>query len=306
LIISASRRTDIPALYGEWFINRIKAGYVLTRNPMDPLQITKVSLLPEDVDAIVFWTKNPLPFIKYLKELQNYNYYFQFTITAYDNSIEKNLPAKEKVIETFCHLSSIIGEKKVIWRYDPIFWIGKYDLDTHVKNFSYIAKKLKGYTNRCMISFLTEYNKCKKNINMPFKRPEEEEIIKLAEEISPIALDNNIKLQTCAEEIDLSLYNIEKGSCIDKKLISELIQKEIFIAKDKNQRKSCNCCASIDIGAYNSCTNGCIYCYANSNFEIAKKNLSLHDANSSLLIGQITGKEIIKEIPQRTNQLELF
>ena len=158
MIISASRRTDIPAFYADWLINRIKEKYVLVRNPINIHQVSRISLSPDVVDGIVFWTKNPIPMMVYLTELDKYTYYFQFTLTAYDNDVEPNIPSKNNVlIPAFRMLSKEIGRNRVIWRYDPIFFTEKYTLEYHCKYFRILAEKLGEYTEKCTISFLDLY-----------------------------------------------------------------------------------------------------------------------------------------------------
>ena len=165
MIISASRRTDIPAHYSEWFCNRLKEGYVLVRNPMNTHQISRVILSPEVVDGIVFWTKNPAPMLKRLKQIENYNYYFQFTLTAYGPDIEKNLPSKNQVIiPAFQRLSREIGKERVIWRYDPIFISDRYTIEYHCRYFEVLASKLAPYTEKCTISFIDKYKKIEQNM----------------------------------------------------------------------------------------------------------------------------------------------
>lgn len=310
MIISASRRTDIPALYPAWFVNRLKAGYLLVRNPMNKTQVSRIALSPETVDCIVFWTKNPLPMLKYLHLVDRYNYYFHFTITPYDSSIEMNLPKKSELIETFRRLSDAIGPDRVIWRYDPLFYTGKYDYTFHLKSFEKLAAALSGYTERCMYSFLTVYKKCEKNMKeITFSRPCINDIIKLSESFSGISALSKISLQTCAEDIDLTGFGISRGKCIDDELVSRISGRKLSIPKDSNQRESCLCVSSVDIGAYNTCTHRCIYCYANYNHDQAIKNFSEHNPESELLYGRLTGCEIIRERKEQTKnsgQLELF
>ena len=158
MIISASRRTDIPTYYSEWFLNRIKDGFVYVRNPMNVHQISKISLSPDVVDGIVFWTKNPVPMLDKLYNLQDYAYYFQFTVNSYGKDIEANIPSKNDIIvPAFRELSRIIGAEKVIWRYDPIMLTSKYTIDYHVNYFNELAKRLSGYTHKCVISFVDFY-----------------------------------------------------------------------------------------------------------------------------------------------------
>ena len=149
MILSASRRTDIPNYYSEWFYNRIKDGYLYVRNPMNAHQISKIALSPEVVDCIVFWTKNPEPMFSRLEELDAYQYYFQFTLTGFGSDMERNVPhKKEHMIPIFQKLAGKIGREKVIWRYDPIIFTDKYTPEYHLKAFGQIAGELHGYTSK--------------------------------------------------------------------------------------------------------------------------------------------------------------
>lgn len=297
MILSISRRTDIPNYYSEWFYNRIKDGYLYVRNPMNAHQISKIILSPEVVDCIVFWTKNPEPMLSRLDELNAYKYYFQFTLTGFGNDYEPNVPPKkEHMIPVFQKLSEKIGREKVIWRYDPIIFTDKYTPEYHLKAFEQIAGKLNGYTSKCVISFVDLYTKNQKNMRAinSWSLPEEE-LIAFAAQIASIAKDNGIKTASCAEAIDLSACGIEHNCCIDKKLVEQIIGCKIKAGKDKNQRKECGCVESIEIGTYNTCKNGCIYCYANTSHESVLQNSRLYDVNSPLLCGNITENDRITE-----------
>ncbi|MDE7322344.1 MAG: DUF1848 domain-containing protein [Lachnospiraceae bacterium] len=297
MILSVSRRTDIPNYYSEWFLNRIKEGYLYVRNPINAHQISKIILSPEVVDCIVFWTKNPESMFARLDELDAYNYYFQFTLTGFGNDIEYNVPHKrEAMIPIFQKLSHKIGKDKVIWRYDPIIFTNKYNPEYHLKAFGQIAKELRGYTSKCVISFVDIYTKNKKNmkaLNSFFLT--ENDLIKFGKEIALIAGKHDIKVATCAETVDLSACGIEHNCCIDKELIENIIGCKIQADKDKNQRKECGCIESIEIGTYNTCKNGCQYCYANYSQESVSQNCKLYDAYSPLLCGRVTENDKITE-----------
>ena len=157
MIISASRRTDIPAFYSPWFFNRIKEGYVLVPNPFNSKMISKVSLNPAVIDCIVFWTKNPAPMIEKLDKLEDYKYYFQFTLNPYGEKLENNLPSVAKRIDIFKRLSDKIGREKVIWRYDPILTNEEFNVSFHKEAFARIADGLKDHTEKCMLGFIDHY-----------------------------------------------------------------------------------------------------------------------------------------------------
>lgn len=289
MILSASRRTDIPTFYSEWFYNRIKEGYFYVRNPMNIHQVSRIDISPDTVDCIVFWTKNPLPMMPELDKIKDYNYYFQFSLTSYGKDIEKNVPdKKEKIIPAFKELSEMLGSKRVIWRYDPVLFNEKYTEEYHLSAFRQIAEALKGHTEKCVISFVDIYRKNKKNLDeMNVEEDEDKRITEFSKKLYDIAVANNMKLATCAERIDLSGIGIEHNSCIDKKVIEEIIGYELNVKKDPVQREECKCVASVEMGSYNTCGNGCLYCYANFNRESVKNNMKRYDPGSPILCDTI-------------------
>lgn len=311
MILSVSRRTDIPNYYSEWFYNRIKEGYVYVRNPMNMHQISRIDLSPEAVDCIVFWTKNPEPMMERLDELSAYPFYFQFTLTGYGKDMECNVPhKKEKMIPIFQRLSEKLGKKRVIWRYDPIIFTEIYRPEYHIKAFEQISNALKGYTDQCVISFVDIYAKNKKNMKeLKAYEIEEAELRDFCKKINRIAQSNGMTVSSCAERIDLAECGIAHNCCIDKKLIEDVIGYKIKVGKDKNQRLECGCVESVEIGAYNTCKNGCRYCYANYSQESVIKNCDRYDVNSPLLCGILTEEDKISERKTRTlkeEQISLF
>lgn len=312
MIISASRRTDIPAFYSQWFFNRIKEGYVLVPSPYNPKMISKVRLAPSVVDCIVFWTKNPAPMIAKLDKLQDYKYYFQFTLNPYGEKLEINLPSIAKRIETFKRLSDKIGKDKVIWRYDPILTNEEYNVSFHKETFARIADGLKDHTERCMLGFIDHYQHIRAavgqfNIKPLIKEDIEEMAVSFRQTMNAYP---TIELDTCTVKVDLRHLGIPTGLCIDKALIERIIGYPILAKKDKNQRNVCNCIDSIDIGTYESCLNGCVYCYAiKGNYNSVEYNMKKHDKNSPLLIGHLLEDDVVKEREMRSlrdNQYSLF
>lgn len=289
MILSVSRRTDIPNYYSEWFIDRIKKGFLYVRNPMNAHQISKINLSPDVVDCIVFWTKNPDKMIKQLDYLKEYIYYFQFTLTGYGKDIEPNIPNKRhELITTFKELSKKIGKERVIWRYDPILINKKYTVEYHLKAFEEIACNLANYTEKVIISFVDLYAKTQRNtMELEIEKMSYMDMVSLAKNMVKIASKHNLIVETCAEEIDFQDIGIAHGSCIDKKLIERLLGCKIIGDKDKNQRGECRCLESVEVGTYNTCLNGCKYCYANFNDEKVKENVKLYDIDSPLLCGKI-------------------
>lgn len=311
MILSASRRTDIPNYYSEWFFNRIKEGFVYVRNPMNAQQVSKIDINPKVVDCIVFWTKNPEPMLDRLDELASYEYYFQFTLTGYGKDVERNVPhKKEKMIPIFQELSKKIGTEKVIWRYDPIIFTKKYTPEYHLKAFEQIATALKGYTEKCVISFVDLYAKNKKNMELldPYEI-DKIELSEFAKRIAEIARNNGMTMGSCAECIDLGECGIEHNCCIDKVLIERIIGCRLKVDKDKNQRQECGCIESVEIGTYNTCKNGCTYCYANCGEESVVKNCSTYDPKSPILCGVLDENDKITERKVKSlkeQQLSIF
>ena len=232
-----------------------------------------------------------------LDQLKDYTYYFQFTLNAYGRDVETGVPSKNNVIiPAFQKLSDKIGPERVIWRYDPIFISKIYTIDYHLHYFEQLAKRLSPYTKKCTISFLDFYRNTQKNIaglNIEPFTPEIQE--RIAENLAAIARSYGLKMDTCAEGIDLQKYGIDHARCIDDRLFSELLGSPLTVGKDKNQRLECNCIESLDIGAYNTCRNGCKYCYANFSSKTVCRNAGIHDPESPLLIGNVEPTDKITE-----------
>lgn len=298
MILSVSRRTDIPSYYSDWFINRICEGFVLTRNPMNQAQLSRIDLSKDLIDCIVFWTKDPYPMLDKLPvlDLMGYNYLFQFTLTPYGKDIEKNLRDKKDIILTFQKLSDMIGKDRALWRYDPIILNNKLTIEYHIKHFEELCMRLCGYTDRCTISFVDLYTKINKPVKDGLIREiTGEESKTLAKCFSEIAGKYNIKLYACCEKLDLSEYGVNPGSCIDKSVIEKICGYSLDVKKDANQRPGCGCIQSIDIGVYNTCKNGCIYCYANYSMTSVEKNYRNYNPKSGLLSGTVREDEKINE-----------
>ena len=293
MIISASRRTDIPAYYSEWLVNRLKAGFCYTRNPRNPRQVSKINISPQEIYGFVFWTKNPANMMKYLPVFSDYMYYFQFTLTPYGKDIEPNLPSKpDELVQTFKQLSSMIGAKRVIWRYDPILMNEKYTTLYHLHAFEKIAEALQHATKKVIISFIsTHYRNVKRNTGaLKLKGFEDEQKVDLARKLAEIAARYNLVIQSCSQKLDLQPFGISPSRCIDDKLFEELLGFQIKGGKDKNQRPECGCMKSVDLGVYNTCLHGCMYCYANYNQKLVARNCQQHDELSPLLIGSLTNE----------------
>ncbi len=311
MIISASRRTDIPSYYSEWLINRLKDKYVLVRNPMNVHQVSKIDLSPEIVDAIVFWTKNPTPMLAYLDKLEEYTYYFQFTLSAYGPDVERYLPSKNKIIiPTFQKLASEIGKEKVVWRYDPILFNETYTMEYHCKYFEVLASKLENSTEKCTVSFLDLYKNTARNVSpLEIETDTIQMQRELLERFVEIGRKYGLYIDTCSEKGEFAEIGVAHAHCIDKERIERIGGFKLNVDKDTNQRAECGCIASIDIGAYNTCKNGCLYCYANYSDKTVDRNHSMHSPKSPLLFGEVTSEDTIKERTVKSlveNQISLF
>ena len=297
MIISASRRTDIPTYYSEWFFNRLKEEYVLVRNPVNFHQISKINLSPDVVDGIVFWTKNPIPMFGRLSELEKYNFYFQFTLNSYGKDVEHNIPSKSTVIiPAFQKLSKTIGREKIIWRYDPIFFNETYTMGYHCKYFKILAAKLGDYTEKCTVSFLDLYRDTIRNTQqLHIQQETQAQQIEIMGQFAEIAEQYGFHIDTCAERADFSKFDIAHAHCIDKERLERIGKYKLLVKKDLNQRPECGCVSSIDIGAYDTCKNGCLYCYANYSSNTVIKNIQKHNPRSALLFGEISPDDIVKE-----------
>jgi len=292
MIVSASRRTDIPAFYAEWFVRRVRAGYCEVPNPMNPRQVAKVSLLPEEVDAIVFWTRSPRAMLPRLAELdaRGLRYYFQFTLCGYGPPIEIRNPPAATAIESFRRLSSRLGPDQVIWRYDPLVFSEVTTVDFHLRTFESIASALKGYTHRCVLSIWDNYRKLASRLEglasrgVHLRQPNEEEIARLIPRLAELCAAHGMEAVSCAEEVDLAPYGVKRGKCIDDAVIHRLFGIEVCHKRDGAQRPACGCVQSRDIGIYNSCLFGCAYCYATTSFATAAANHGKHDPDSAALI----------------------
>ena len=301
MILSVSRRTDIPCRYPEWFINRLRAGYALVRNPMNHAQISRVPLSKDVVDAIVFWTKDAKNLLPHLEEIDRmgFPYCFQFTITPYGRDIEPGLRDKREIAETFIELSRRIGKKRMLWRYDPILITDEIDTDWHLEQFRRYAEALAPHARHVIISFVDNYAKLR---NVPYRAPDAAEIHALADGIGKISARLDLQVQTCSETCGLSMYGIGHGACIDRAVMEDVAGCALSLRPDKNQRGACMCMESVDIGAYNSCPNGCIYCYANQSPASAASRYKEHIPTGALLLGEVREGERIAERKVRSNR----
>ena len=308
MILFASGRTDIPAFYSKWFSNRIKEGFVNVRNPYFPQKVTRYELDPHVVDCIVFCTKNPRPMIEYLDDLKEFGIYFFVTITPYEKDIEPNVPEKSIVMDDFIELSGRLGKNRICWRYDPILVTEKYSPAFHIREFRKMCEKLSPFTDRCIISFVDLYSKTKRNFP-ELKEVSEQDQLFIAQTFSAIASRLNMRVESCAEKIDLSGCGVEKGGCVTKEIIESATGIHLLEKRPQHLRKYCDCLPMRDIAHYNCCPHLCRYCYANYDAKSVEKNFALHDDESPFLIGNSLPDDevtVAKMESFRDMQLRLF
>lgn len=308
MILQTGMRTDIPAFYSKWFINRIREGYVLVRNPYNPSAVTKYRINPEVVDLIAFCTKNPAPMLGYMDILKPYGQFWFVTITPYGKEIEPNVPDKRQIIEDFKTLSNSVGIDSVGWRYDPIFITEKYSLDFHLKTFEQMAKTLSGYTDTCIISFIDLYKKVIKNFPQA-RMVNKEERLKIGEVFADIGRKYGITIKACAEGNELEVCGIDCDGCLTQGVYESALHTKLNMPKRKGPRAECACFFGNDIGVYDTCKHFCKYCYANTNKDAVIRNSKLHNPNSPFLIGSNQPGDKVTEAKQESwidNQLLLL
>lgn len=309
MIINTGGRTDTVNYFSDWLIKRFEEGFVYSRNPLFPNTVYKYNLNPEIVDCVIFCSKNYKPILEKLRKISDkYNVFCHYTITAYDKDIEPNVPNLEESIETLIKLSQIVGEQRIAWRYDPILLTTNYTIEKHIQTFEYLAKNISPHIAFCIFSFVEMYKKLEKNMPeiIPFSDTDKKVILKALGQISK---KYNMKIQTCASGEDFSQYGIYQSGCITSEILKRANNIEFKKIAHKGNRKNCKCMPSRDIGAYDTCLNGCKYCYANKNPDIAYKNFKLHNPNSPLLLGDLKETDTIIEGKQEsfiTPQFKLF
>ncbi len=299
MILHTGMRTDIPAFYTQWFVNRLKEGCVMVRNPYNPVQVTKYNISPDVVDVISFCTKNPAPFLPYMDLLKEYGQYWFVTITPYGKEIEPKVPEKEIVMESFKELSEIVGINSIGWRYDPIFISKEYSVERHMDDFENMAKALSGYTNTCVISFIDLYKKVLRNFP-EVKEVKKDQRIDLAKEFVRIGNKYDILIKACAEGTELEPFGVDCSGCMTVPIFEKAIDCSLIVPKVKGARAECGCLLGCDIGAYNTCGHLCRYCYANYDTKTVMDNMRRHNPKSQLLLGELSGAEVIHEAKQES------
>ena len=299
MIINTGQRTDIPAFYADWFVNRLKAGFVLVRNPYNPRSVTRYRLSPEVVDLIGFCTKNPAPMLPHLDLLRPYGQYWYVTITPYGKEIEPGVPDKREVLESFQRLSDTVGPDRMGWRYDPVFISGEYPAERHIRAFEYMAQTLSDYTRTAVISFVDLYEKTKRNF--PEVRPvTAEQRLQLGKAFVEIAGQYGMTVRPCGEGDELARFGADCSGCMTVAMYEQALGRRLKVPKTAPARKECACYLGGDIGAYNTCGHLCRYCYANYDAATVRKNLAAHDPESPLLIGYLEPGDQVHEAKQES------
>lgn len=304
MIINTGSRTDTVQYYTEWLLKRFEKGYVYSRNPMYPEQITKYILSPDIIDCVVFCSKNYKPILPYIESITDkYNTYFFYTITAYGKDVEPNVPSIDESIETLKNLASIVGKQRIAWRYDPVLLTDKYTKVRHYQTFEYMAQKLSPHIDRCIFSFVDMYKKLK--VNMPeLIVISENDKVDIARNLGNIAKKYNMLIQTCATDKDYKSFGILNSGCITSDILEQANNIKFKSVRHVGNRKNCRCIETRNIGDYDTCPNGCKYCYANQNPYIAINNYKKHNPNSEFILGDISEYDEIKVSNQKSFLLE--
>lgn len=287
MILNTGARTDTVQFYSEWLLRRFEEGFVYARNPLFPNKVTRYELSPDKIDAVLFCSKNYRPILPRLREITDrYRTYFHYTITAYGTDVEPLVPSIGESMETLAELSRLVGARRIAWRYDPVLLTDKYTVEVHRQTFARMAEQLVPHIDRCIFSFVEPYKKLE--ANMPELIPlTESDKNRLAEIFGSIAGRHGIRIQTCGTNGDYSRFGIQGSGCATLEMLAEANGCEFKKLKHKGLRAGCHCIESRDIGAYDTCPNGCKYCYANKSPQKARENFKLHNPASPLLLGEL-------------------
>ena len=304
MILNTGGRTDTVQYYTDWLLRRFQEGYVLTRNPLFPNKLNRYELTPDKVDCVVFCSKNYRPILPRLREITDrFPTYFHYTITAYGRDIEPGVPSIQESMDTLAELSRLVGRQRVAWRYDPVLLTEAYTVDRHLETFEQMASLLAPHIDRCIFSFVEMYKKLE--TNMPELIPlTEEDRDNLARGMGAIATKYGIHLQTCGTNGDYSRYGIHASGCMTLDILGAANGISFKALKHKGMRQGCHCIESRDIGAYDTCLNGCKYCYANKRPQKARENYRYHDPFSPLLLGHVRPQDTITQGAQRSFRKE--
>lgn len=301
MIINTGARTDTAQWYAPWLLKRFEEGYVCVRNPLFPYKVSRYELDPAVVDCVEFCSKNYAPLLPRLSEITSrFNTHFHYTITAYGPDIEPRVPSLEESVDTLYELERQVGARRICWRYDPVLLTSEYTVERHMETFSWLAKRLAGHVDRCIFSFVEMYKKLE--LNFPELMPVgPEDRDRLAAALGHIAAEHGIPIQTCGNNGLWPQYGINTSGCTTLKMLGDANGVEFKKLKHKGQRAGCGCFESRDVGTYDSCPNGCRYCYANRDHAKALDNyLHHHDPESPLLLGHLHADDEVSRAPQRS------
>lgn len=300
MIINTGSRTDTVQYYSDWLLKRFKEGFVYSRNPLFPNIITRYELNPNILDCVVFCSKNYEPILDRLTEITDkFNTYFHYTITAYGRDIEPNVPTIDESIETLIKLSKIVGKQRIAWRYDPILLTKKYTKQVHYNTFDYMSKRLSPHIDRCIFSFVDMYKRLETNM------PEiiilnNNDKIEIAKNIGSIAKKHNMIIQTCATIEDFKQFGILQSGCMTSEILGNANNITFKKVRHSGNRQGCKCIENRNIGDYDTCPNGCKYCYANKNPQIAQENYKKHNPNDLMILGNLKLTDEIQQSNQKS------
>lgn len=301
MIINTGARTDTAQWYAPWLLKRFEEGYVCVRNPLFPYKVSRYELDPAVVDCVEFCSKNYAPLLPRLSEITSrFNTHFHYTITAYEPDIEPRVPSLEESVDTLYELERQVGARRICWRYDPVLLTSEYTVERHMETFSWLAERLAGHVDRCIFSFVEMYKKLE--LNFPELMPVgPEDRDRLAAALGHIAAEHGIPIQTCGNNGLWPQYGINTSGCTTLRMLGDANGVEFKKLKHKGQRAGCGCFESRDVGTYDSCPNGCRYCYANRDHVKALDNyLHHHDPESPLLLGHLHADDEVSQAPQRS------
>lgn len=300
MIVNTGGRTDTVQYYTDWLLNRFSEGYVLSRNPLFPNKVTRYELTPDKVDCVVFCSKDYSPILPRLHEITDrFNTYFHYTITAYGKDVEPGVPSMEDSVSTLVRLSGMVGKQRVAWRYDPVLLTDRYTVETHLETFERMTPLIAPHVDRCIFSFVEMYRKLDRN--MPEIVPlTDDDKYALAEGLGSIAAENGMVIQTCGTNGDYTRFGVQRSGCMTLDILGRANGVEFRDLKHKGMREGCHCIESRDIGAYDTCLNGCRYCYANSSPDKARENRRRHDPSSPLLLGRLEPDDTVVQGVQKS------
>ena len=300
MILNTGARTDTVQYFTEWLLRRFREGYVYSRNPLFPDKVTRYELVPDKIDCVEFCSKNYRPILNDLHEITDrFNTHFQYTITAYGKDIEPRVPSIDESMDTLLELEEQVGRQRICWRYDPVLLTGVYTVERHMETFDRMCDRLAGHVDRCIFSFVEMYRKLERNMPELFPISDRDKE-RIAEGFGRIAKEHGIPIQTCGTNGDFTRYGIMRSGCMTADILGRANGITFRDVKHRGMRKGCHCLESRDIGAYDTCPNGCRYCYANSSHERAMENYRLHDPKSPILIGGIKDTDIILQGSQES------